>query len=261
MSVKAPWFRCFPGNFLLGTAGMRPILFRTYTRLLMGLYEAGGTLANDDQKLKGLLELRPQDVRHLIMELVGLGKISVVEGVIHNGRTDHELSRSSEMNEKSGSISHPFEVHSISTGASVNGEWKPRRGKKRNKNHARAGDHERAHAHPSIEAEADSNKALPSQAESLITNALASEVSSLRPATNGNVEGSADVGSLGLGGRSPPQPSEAEQEPEPPRHEPVITPTAALLRSKLVTEGKVDLTSLILGAMRQMPKEDDDAQT
>jgi hypothetical protein len=73
------------------------------------------------------------------------------------------------MNEKSSSISHPLEVHSISTDASVNGEWKPRRGKKRNKNHARAGDHAGAHASPPVEAEAEieSNKAQP-PAEGLI---------------------------------------------------------------------------------------------
>jgi hypothetical protein len=57
-------------------------------------------------------------------------------------------------------------------------------------------------------------------------------------APNGHGEGSALDGSHGLGGRSPPEPSER------------IKPTPELLKSKLVLTG-------LMGVLQDMPEEDE----
>jgi hypothetical protein len=89
---KLRWFRCFPVNFLEGTRGMRPLLFKTYTRLLMALYDEGGSLdARNTRRLAWLLEIRIQDVARLLNELAALGKIEIRNGHIHNRRTDDEI--------------------------------------------------------------------------------------------------------------------------------------------------------------------------
>jgi hypothetical protein len=113
--MSKPWFRCFPANFLAGTRGMRPILHKTYTRLLMGMYDFGGPLPMEARQLGHLLELRPQDVRALVNELVVAGKVEIKDGFIHNKRTDHEMSRWTPNDTSNGAvIEAPLEAH-----------WKP----------------------------------------------------------------------------------------------------------------------------------------
>jgi uncharacterized protein YdaU (DUF1376 family) len=91
-------FDCYPDDFLSGTQGLGPILGWAYTRLFMKMYADGGPLDYDTQKLKFLLEMRPQDVRKVVEILVTKGKLSVDGGFIHNGRVDKEISKRSESN-------------------------------------------------------------------------------------------------------------------------------------------------------------------
>jgi uncharacterized protein YdaU (DUF1376 family) len=96
----------------------------------------------------------------------------------------------------------------------------------------------------------EGNKALPSQAESFITDAPTSDDGSLRPATNGAVEGSALTGERSLEGRSPPEPSGMVENPEPP-HDPELV-------RRLVEAGIKRSAKPLSGLMSIMPKEDDD---
>jgi len=172
--VKSPWFRCFPGNFLLGTLGMRPILHKAYTRLVMGLYEAGGTLPHRRSALASLMEVRVQDVDRLLDELAGLGKISIEDGVIHNLRTDHEIMRNgvaAPVDEAvmGGPLPHDQRPSNGSGEGYVRSKMRASRARKAKQNYARAHDHAhdrtRAGAQPPPEAEAE-GRALPLQAES-----------------------------------------------------------------------------------------------
>jgi len=121
---------------------MRPILHKTYTRLLMGMYEFGGPLPMEARQLGHLLELRPQDVRGLLYELAEAGKIEIKDGFVHNKRTDHELSRGPSNGGSNGG----------SNGAPVDGSMDAPVGshsdKKLNENHTRAGDHTHARRAP-----------------------------------------------------------------------------------------------------------------
>jgi hypothetical protein len=140
--MKTPWFRCFPSNFLAGTRGMRPILHKTYTRLLMGMYEFGGPLPMEARQLGHLLELRPQDVRGMLYELAEAGKIEIKDGFVHNKRTDHELSRwASNGGSNGGSIGAPVEG-SMDAPVGSHSDENP------NENPTRAGDHTRARRAP-----------------------------------------------------------------------------------------------------------------
>jgi hypothetical protein len=77
------------------------------------------------------------------------------------------------------------------------------------------------------------DKALPQVAESLIPTAPTVDAAALPPRENGHAGGSADVGSPGLGGRSPPQPSEK------------IEVTAALLATPLVKKARSGLMAAL----------------
>lgn len=108
----------------------------------------------------------------------------------------------------------------------------------------------------------EGNKALPQEAESLITDAPTADAAVLPPRANGKVEGSAPDASHGLEGRSAPEPDGLAESPVPPmRHTDIrsgspepIEPTEALLRSQLV---KAKPTGL-MAALQEMPKEDED---
>lgn len=86
-------FDCYPDDFLVGTQGLGPVLGWAYTRLFMKMYSEEGPLEYDPQKLKHLLEMRPQDVRKVVEALVQKGKLFLVGGLIHNQRTISEISK------------------------------------------------------------------------------------------------------------------------------------------------------------------------
>ena len=95
------WFKCYPDEALNGSRGLTDAQFTTYWRLLFQMYAIGGPVPYDRRKLRFLLEVRPQDVARLIDQLVALGKLSIENGSIHNGRSDFEIKR---MNEQWGRI-------------------------------------------------------------------------------------------------------------------------------------------------------------
>lgn len=198
--AQHPWYKRYPSDFLAGTRGMRPILHKLYSRLVDGMYEYGGPLPCDVLRLKHLLEVRPRDLPRLLDELAALGKIEVIDGFIHNKRTDDELGK---MNGQNANIEPTQAQHSLNIG-STEPQHEPNikryRGKKRSKNFARTRDPARDHAHARTEAE--ENKALPA-AESFIHAAAAS--GALPPRED------AAVASLGLEGRAlAPHPAQAE---------------------------------------------------
>lgn len=156
------WYKRYPSDFLAGTRGMRPIAYKTYSRLVDGMYEYGGPLPHDLLHLTHLLEIRPRDLPRLLDELVRLGKIEIADGFIHNKRTDLELGK---MNGQDANIEPTQAQHSLNIGSTepqhepnIKPNMKAYRGKKRSKNYARAGDPARDHAHPRPEAEAEADK-------------------------------------------------------------------------------------------------------
>jgi len=86
---KMRYFKCYPDDFLNGTAILNEEQFALYVRLFMFMYDQGGAVVFDTQQLKHVLHKRPQDIRRVVNQLVTMGKLRVDDGgLIHQGRTD-----------------------------------------------------------------------------------------------------------------------------------------------------------------------------
>ena len=82
------YFKCYPGDLLQGTSSLNDDQFALYVRLFMYMYDQGGPVPFDTQKLKHVVHKRPQDIRRIVAQLVTMGKLSVAEGRLRNGRVD-----------------------------------------------------------------------------------------------------------------------------------------------------------------------------
>ena len=86
---RMSYFKCYPSDFLHGTATLNDEQCALYVRLFMLMYDQGGSVPNDPQKLKHHVHKRPQDIRRVIAQLVTMGKLRVDdEGRLRNGRVD-----------------------------------------------------------------------------------------------------------------------------------------------------------------------------
>ena len=75
--------------WLQGTVALNDEQFALYVRLFMYMYDQGGPVPFDTQKLKHVLRKRPQDIRRVVDQLVAMGKLVHDEnGMLRNGRVD-----------------------------------------------------------------------------------------------------------------------------------------------------------------------------
>jgi hypothetical protein len=89
---KFPRFDFYPTNFLDGVRGMPAAEVGDYIRLMAHMYDAGGVVEYDPEKLRHLLECRKVDVEKRIQKLIDREKIYIDEcGFLHNPRVDKEL--------------------------------------------------------------------------------------------------------------------------------------------------------------------------
>lgn len=144
MTGKSPWFRCFPDQFLVGTAQLSDELFAAYTRLFMLMYSTARPLPLDGQWLKPILGKRPQDCLRIVAALAALGKLTVEGGLIHNKRTVYELRRQGkwQRNDPANDNDMPGEMPQ-----EMNGKWAGQNGEKHNKSYVRARDRMRPDNH------------------------------------------------------------------------------------------------------------------
>lgn len=95
MSRAMPYFKCYPGDFLVGTQGMSREDFANYVRLIFLMYEQGKPIRFDPAWLRFPLGYyHAKDCEKKIRKLIDLGKIILTDGELHNGRTDYEMKRS-----------------------------------------------------------------------------------------------------------------------------------------------------------------------
>ena len=90
-----PYFHCYPDNFLVGTQGLSDELTAAYFRIVMKIYSTGGSLPNDTEWLRHLLQKKDRrPVARIVAELVALGKLTIdAEGRLNNDRAAHELGK------------------------------------------------------------------------------------------------------------------------------------------------------------------------
>jgi uncharacterized protein YdaU (DUF1376 family) len=103
MTRGLPYFKCYPEDFLHGTHTMSHEDFANYVRLIFAMYDYGGPIPFDPERLRlplGYLKTAVCEKR--IRKLAALGKISIDQkGFIHNGRVDYELRNQSTISRQS----------------------------------------------------------------------------------------------------------------------------------------------------------------
>lgn len=200
MAHDLHWFRCYPDAALNGSRGLTDAQFTTYWRLLFEMYARGGPVPYDEQRLKFLLQMRPQHVRRVVGQLVMLGKLSIEDGLIHNGRSDFELKR---MNEKWRRNGEEMPAKLPYNDAQMDLHLAGHSAEKPNDFHARTHAPARDHAHPRQKIE-DRKKGPALQAGAL--SSTPSQVTALPPRE------AREVASPAVGAPLPPEPAQAEPE-------------------------------------------------
>lgn len=91
--MSLPYYPMYPRDFFEGTQRMSLELKGAYIMLLNLIYTRNGPVDDEDGYLARYVGCSIRKWQKLRLELVGLGKIKVVDGLIHNSRADEELSK------------------------------------------------------------------------------------------------------------------------------------------------------------------------
>lgn len=90
-AVKAPWVKWFAGDFLSGIIGLQVEEIGVYTVILNMIYDSGGPIREDINRLALRCGMRPTSFLKVLMKLEGYGKVLRHDGVISNPRAEKEL--------------------------------------------------------------------------------------------------------------------------------------------------------------------------
>lgn len=101
MTIKTPWFRCFPDQLLSALIGMPPQVKTVYLVILLRIYADAGPVREDDRRLAVFCDMRPNRVRKHINTLVEMGRLVRLEGgLICNKQAVDEITRQEEFSHK-----------------------------------------------------------------------------------------------------------------------------------------------------------------
>lgn len=89
--MSLPYYPMYPRDFFEGTQRMSLELKGAYIMLLNLIYTRNGPVDDEDGYLARYVGCSIRKWQKLRLELIGLGKIAVVDGVIRNSRADDEL--------------------------------------------------------------------------------------------------------------------------------------------------------------------------
>lgn len=71
-----PWFKCFPADFLNGVADLAPNELAVYTICLMRMYDEGGDIPDDAERIAKRCNMRPTTCQKAIDALVALNMLA-----------------------------------------------------------------------------------------------------------------------------------------------------------------------------------------
>jgi len=97
---KAFWCRWVPGDFIAGIRGMSLEEVGLYTIILNMIYDQNGPIADDVKRMARIVGERPTSLEKKLQQLVALGKIMRIDGVISNSRAEKEIENQSKKIEK-----------------------------------------------------------------------------------------------------------------------------------------------------------------
>lgn len=96
-----PWFKCYPSDFLNGVSELTPNELAVYTVVLMRMYDEGGPITDDPDRIARRCNMRPTTCKKAIEALIGYGKLIRDEGQLYNFRARNEIKSRQKVSEKS----------------------------------------------------------------------------------------------------------------------------------------------------------------
>lgn len=96
----APYFRCFPSDFLSGVAGMTAEEIGVYAVIIMLIYDRGKAVPDDVGRLAWQCRLSRSRATAVVNRLIDIGKIVRTEAGLMNPRAAEELERMAEISRK-----------------------------------------------------------------------------------------------------------------------------------------------------------------
>jgi uncharacterized protein YdaU (DUF1376 family) len=101
MTKKAPWVKWYPDQFLGGIAGLTAEEIGVYSFLLNMIYDRGGPISADLQRIAARVRMRPTSLTSVLESLQDQGKIEIsAGGMISNPRAVQEIETRSKVLEK-----------------------------------------------------------------------------------------------------------------------------------------------------------------
>jgi len=98
---KDPWIKWFPGDFLHGVSELEANEGWVYTIVLNLIYDAGGPWPLSVDRLSRRCRLRPSTVQKALDALYDLGKLTLVDGRLTNGKAEKSIKSRQKVSENS----------------------------------------------------------------------------------------------------------------------------------------------------------------
>ena len=94
-SHHASWFKFYPADFMNGVRGLSAQEVGLYTMLLARIYEENGPVEYHPLRLSTYCGMREATFVKTLEKLLALGKITLRDGMLSNGRAEEEISNRS----------------------------------------------------------------------------------------------------------------------------------------------------------------------
>ena len=98
---KDPWIKWFPGDFLHGVSELEANEGWVYTIVLNLIYDAGGPWPLSVDRLSRRCRLRPSTVEKVLGTLYDLGKLTLSDGYLMNGKAEKSIKSRQKVGENS----------------------------------------------------------------------------------------------------------------------------------------------------------------
>ena len=93
MKKHIPYFSFYPSDFMNGVRGLTPQDVGVYTMLLCRIYEENGPVEYHTRRLATYCGMREASFTKVAEKLIDLGKLTLVDGKIFNGRAAGEIAK------------------------------------------------------------------------------------------------------------------------------------------------------------------------
>lgn len=97
----APFFKCYPSDFLTGIAEMSPNEIAVYTVCIMRMYDEGGEIECDVERIARRCNMRPSAAKRAIDALLKTEKLRLTNGVLWKKRVKKEIESRQKVSKKS----------------------------------------------------------------------------------------------------------------------------------------------------------------